>query len=265
MKQIEAFIDSVYQHTGGNKQEIQELKAEMTSHLLEAVHELKAEGKTEQEAIDIAIERFGEEKEMRSIVGQLFNVQKTFAKWVLYTSIAFLLICSIISGIIFNTENQKLTANNQFASQLLDKLGDKKEIPTQMIEDIQSIVENSESIYGISIYEYENLFTTEGSREATYSFREKLVFNDWLLVTYNGYGENNGTWHIDIDSKSYEATALAILLLGFSIYWALFTIWAIINAYHQRRLHFGWIIVFALFNIVGYLIFRLAGKRSFAR
>ena len=92
MKQIEAFVDSVYQNVGGNKKEIKELKAEMKSHLLEAVHELKAEGKSEQEAINIAIERFGGEKEMRSVVGQLFKAQKTFAKWVLYVAVTFLFI-----------------------------------------------------------------------------------------------------------------------------------------------------------------------------
>jgi cytochrome c-type biogenesis protein CcmH/NrfF len=59
MKQIEAFVDSVYQNVGGNEKEIQELKAEMKNHLLEAVDELKKEGKSEQEAIDIAIDRFG--------------------------------------------------------------------------------------------------------------------------------------------------------------------------------------------------------------
>ena len=62
MKEIDVFIDSVYQNVGGNKKEIQDLKAEMKSHLIEAVHELKAEGKTEQEAIEIAINRFGGEK-----------------------------------------------------------------------------------------------------------------------------------------------------------------------------------------------------------
>ena len=69
MKQIEDFVDSVYHGVGGNEKEIQELKAEMKGHLLEAVHELKKEGKSEQEAINIAIERFGGEKEMRSVVG----------------------------------------------------------------------------------------------------------------------------------------------------------------------------------------------------
>jgi len=37
MKQIEAYVDSVYHNVGGNNTEIQELKAEMKSHLMEAV------------------------------------------------------------------------------------------------------------------------------------------------------------------------------------------------------------------------------------
>lgn len=42
MRQIDAYVDSVYENIGGNRKEIQELKAEMKSHLIEAVHELKA-------------------------------------------------------------------------------------------------------------------------------------------------------------------------------------------------------------------------------
>ena len=48
----------------------------MRNHLLETVHELKLEGKSENEAINIAIERFGGQEEMRSIVHQLFKDQK---------------------------------------------------------------------------------------------------------------------------------------------------------------------------------------------
>lgn len=65
MKQIEVFVDSVYQNASGNKKEIDELKAEMRSHLLEAVYELKKDGKSDQEAIKLSIERFGGEQEIR--------------------------------------------------------------------------------------------------------------------------------------------------------------------------------------------------------
>ncbi|MDV7767608.1 permease prefix domain 1-containing protein, partial [Peribacillus sp. CSMR9] len=101
MKEIEAFVDSVYQNVGGNKKEIQELKDEMKGHLLEAVHELKLEGKSEQEAIEISIERFGGEKEMRSIVGQLFKAQKVFAKRVLHIALTFFVLTTVVCGVLW--------------------------------------------------------------------------------------------------------------------------------------------------------------------
>src|SRR6476646_3039740 len=104
MNKIESFVDSVYQNVGGNKKEIQELKTEMKSHLLEAVHELKAEGKTEQEAIETAIERFGGEKEIRSVIGQLFKTQKTFAKRVLYIAIVFLVLSLSAFGFLWQSQ-----------------------------------------------------------------------------------------------------------------------------------------------------------------
>lgn len=270
MKQIEAFVDSVYQNVGGNKKEIQELKTEMKNHLLEAVHELKTEGKSEQEAIEIAIDRFGGEKEMRSIVGQLFRVQKTFAKWVLYTAIAFLLISTLIFSIVMPIEKSKLDQSNQVASQILNSLGDNKGIPTKLETDIREIVQSSGRITGISIYDHEKLFSSAPDEhvEPIYSIREEGLFNIWNnmgFLIYNGYGESNNTWHVSIESKSYEGTAIILLLVGIVVYWTLFTIWATINVYHHRRLNGGWVIAFALLNLIGYLIYKLVGKRELSK
>lgn len=44
MRQIDLFVDSLYQDVRDNKNEIVDLKAEMRNHLLEAFHELKTEG-----------------------------------------------------------------------------------------------------------------------------------------------------------------------------------------------------------------------------
>ncbi|WP_407081799.1 permease prefix domain 1-containing protein [Psychrobacillus antarcticus] len=223
----------------------------MKSHLLEAVYELKEEGKSEQEAIEIAIERFGGEKEMRSVVEQLFKAQKTFAKRVLYTAIAFLLISIVIFSIVISNEKSNLNQSNQVASRFLNSLGDNEGIPKQIETDIQEIVQSSGRITGISIYDDEKLFSSNKHVEPIYSFREELSFNIWNntgFLTYKGYGESNTTWHVSIESKSYEGTAVILLLVGIVVYWTLFTIWATINAYHHRRLKVGWIIVFTLLN-----------------
>ncbi|PEA36645.1 hypothetical protein COJ23_24640 [Priestia megaterium] len=47
-----------------------------------------------------------------------------------------------------------------------------------------------------------------------------------------------------------------------TINWTLFTIWAIINAYHQKRLRIKWILIFLLFNALGYLIYYFTGIQS---
>ncbi|WP_438318085.1 permease prefix domain 1-containing protein [Sporosarcina sp. FA9] len=268
MKQIEAFVDSVYQNIGGNKKKSQELKAEMKSHLLEAVHELKEEGKSEQEAIEIAIERFGGEKEMRSVVGQLSKAPKTFAKWMLYTAIACLLISILIFSIVTSIEKSKLDKNNQLASQILNGLGDNERIPTKLETDIQEIVQSNGRINGISIYDNKKLISTNAPVEPIYSYREEVVLNIWNSTGFpiiNGYGESNNTWHVNINSESYEGMAIILLLVGIGVYWILFTIWATINAYHHRRLNVGWIIAFAALNVLGYLNYRLVGNRQLSK
>ncbi|MFC0472274.1 permease prefix domain 1-containing protein [Halalkalibacter kiskunsagensis] len=71
MKKIDEYVDYVYNNVEGSKEEIQELKMEMKTHLQELVLELKSEGVEEEKAILMAIERFGDENEIRSIVGLL--------------------------------------------------------------------------------------------------------------------------------------------------------------------------------------------------
>ena len=137
MKQIEAFVDSVYQNVGGNKKEIKELKAEMKSHLLEAVHELKSEGKSEEEAINIAIERFGGEKEMRSVVGQLFKAQKIFAKWVLYLAVICFVTTVAVFGTIYSIEEQNANENSIVATNIFNVLEGKEAISEDMKREIK--------------------------------------------------------------------------------------------------------------------------------
>ena len=78
MKQIDKYVNSIYKDVAGDKQEIEDLRQEMRSHLLEAVEELKVKGKTEEEAIRIAIENFGGKKQIVKGLSEFFKVQKKF-------------------------------------------------------------------------------------------------------------------------------------------------------------------------------------------
>ncbi|MGG0663329.1 permease prefix domain 1-containing protein [Viridibacillus arvi] len=268
MKQIDAFVDSVYLNVGGNLKEIQELKAEMKGHLLEAVHELKLEGKSEQEAIELAIERFGGEQEMRSILTQLFQVQKTFAKWVLYCSVAFLILSLSIFGYVWQYEEQHSHELSMVATRIVDELKGEEVVSLEMKKEIASLVESTDFISEVSVYSSKKIRTEEDSMviyntdimKPDYQYKRIVWSPEWLAHDFFPYGSGDKEWYVEMKHRSFDAFAGYVLLAGLTIFWTLFTIWATINAYHHKRLNTGWIIVFALFNVLGFVVYLLIPK-----
>lgn len=266
MKQIEAFVDSVYQSIGGNQKEIHELKAEMKNHLLEAVHELKTEGKSEQEAIEIAIDRFGGEKELRSIVGQLFRVQKTFAKWVLYLAITFLVISVIAVGFLRAAEEENANENSKVATNIFNIIENKTTISEDMEKEIAGLIKATDQISNVKIFNVKNVedvFQYVEKAKPVYQYEREVWAPAWLQADFFPYGNGDGKqWYVEMGTRYIGSLMTKILYSGIAIYWTLFSIWATINAYHHKRLNVGWIIAFALFNVLGYLVYRLVEKKA---
>ncbi len=261
MKQIDAYVDSVYQNVGGKRKEINELKEEMKGHLIEAVYELQEEGKTKQEAIDIAIERFGGEKEMRSILGQLFQAQKTFAKWLLYSGLVILTITALLFGVSNHIGNENISEQSEIAYQIGSKVASLKELSTIEQEKIQATVNSTNYISNVKVYKTTNLNKSGNLNNEIpdYEYERNLIGFKSLLLNKNYYA-SNGSW-VSMDFADYRLLSFIILFVGFTTYWVTFLIWAIINAYHHRRLNIGWIIIFSLFNVLGYLMYSIFGKR----
>ncbi|WP_070119315.1 permease prefix domain 1-containing protein [Bacillus marinisedimentorum] len=114
MKQIDKYVNSIYKDVAGDKQEIEDLRQEMRSHLLEAVEELKAKGKTEEEAIRIAIENFGGKNQIVKGLAEFFKVQKKFTNYVLSFALIFLVV-----GIFFLISSiSEVKEHNEMVNQL---------------------------------------------------------------------------------------------------------------------------------------------------
>jgi hypothetical protein len=276
MQQIETFVESVYHGVGGNQKEIQELKAEMKNHLLEAVHELKSQGKSEQEAIDIAIKRFGGEKEMRSIVTQLFQAQKVFAKRVLHIALSFFILTSVACGVLWAIDEGDMKENLNVAEKIIGTektvgiLEGKEAISKDAKEEIDALVQDKNQILNLQVYKMADVkgVSKEGSvsyhmKEAipAYQYENAVSDQNWRLINLGYELNNNNEWYVQMESQKIFAFIPFVSLIGFAIYATLFTIWAIINAYHHRRLNVGWVIAFALFNVIGYLFYIVLGKR----
>ncbi|WP_404452709.1 permease prefix domain 1-containing protein [Virgibacillus necropolis] len=251
MNKIESFIEKAYQGANGSDKKIRELKLELKNHLLETVFELKSEGKSEDEAIDIAIDRFGGEEQIRSIFPELFRVKKMFAKKILYIGLVFLMLAVITLGVRFfsNINNANLT--EELTVELHHKLGTKNIEIADTKEYIESIVEDSMYINGIEL-KYKG-----STPPTTYEYKQDVWIPDILQTDFQ---INFDKWYVDIDTIRMDSIAYGIFFLAFLNYWVLFAIWAIVNAYHQKRLNFGWILIFSVLNVVGYMIFRLVGE-----
>lgn len=265
MNQIEVFVDSVYKNAGGNKKEIQELKTEIKGHLLETVHELMTEGKSQQEAIDIAIERFGGEKEMRAIVSQLFKAQKIFAKRVLYIAFASLIISLVASGLVWTVEKGNRNENSVVSSSIYDLLGNKAVISEEMENKIKALVLDTDQITNVQVFKTSDVKTvTEEGSVSYFNHNAKPIYQyvrdirpSSVMDFYYATGDE---WFLHIESKNLATLVGYMLTAGIVVYVALFTIWATINAYHHKRLNIGWIIVFVLLNVLGYLVYRLVER-----
>lgn len=279
MKQIEVFVNSIYQNTKGNKEEIQELKAEMKNHLIETVHELQAEGKTEQEAIKIAIDRFGGEKEIHSLFRHLFQSQKTFAKWVLYLAIVFLLASVFSFGYLKQVAETNKDDGIKLAiaaTEIRSILGNKSEITPEMEKKIEEVVKSTNFISSVKIYNVKeinkkhineslavDIFNYAKYRlKPNFEFTQKVWSPNWLNPEFYPYGNSDHQWLVAMEERYFMMPSTTILLIGVAISWTLFAIWAIINAYHQKRLNIVWIVGFVLFNVVGYLVYYLFGRKQ---
>ncbi|MGH4124245.1 MAG: permease prefix domain 1-containing protein [Clostridium sp.] len=117
MKQIDKYVNSVYKHVGGNKEEIEALKYEMKNHLVQLIEELKSEGNSEDESISIAISRFGEENQIENELIGIFKFVNKNAKKALIIAGVFLLITIISRSVsIIGTDiywKQILTRNDE--------------------------------------------------------------------------------------------------------------------------------------------------------
>lgn len=272
MKQIETFVDSVYQNAGGNKKEINELKADMRSHLLEAVHELKKEGKSEQEAVQLAIERFGGEQEMRFEISQIYHKQRLFAKGVLFAAITVLIVA--ILSFQFLYQRDYLSSNDfphRINEKIIDSLKDHESITEEVKKEVESIVQSNKRVNKIEIYntkglEGNELFNYLENSKPIYSYSEDVNTPRWLWAGYYRGGNGMGDWFVYTSAFGYYVISILILVLGVALYWALFTIWAIIYAFHTtKKASVLWMLIFLFFNIIGFAVFLLINKKFFKR
>lgn len=199
MKRIDEYVNSVYAHI--DSKEANELKEEMRSHLLEAVAELKAEGKTEEQAVAIALKRFGDKRQITRGLFSLFRTQNKVVKNLFIISLVSLVIGIGFYIFLFIRDKSIATENSTIHSTVqsaIDHLGDQEPTESEKNAIVSTLKEATDGkVENFILYK-----KSEGSPEvfeessfpAIYSSMEKVM----------KFGETN-TWDMGVENKNWYA------------------------------------------------------------
>jgi len=272
MKKIDEYVNFIYKHASGNKEEIEELKEEMRNHLIECAEERINEGKSEKEAVRIAIERFGGEKVKGSVVGEIFNTQKSFSKIVLIVGIAILLLSIVMSELIAMAGNKVIEADGDIHAEVLSILEDQETITDDQKEEIDSMLAETQyttafRYYYISELDVESFdldvvmsYTDNNAPNYLYENKELLEKTSFMEIGTTTVSVGNS--HIERETINNSPLSHVVMLIGIVIYWILFGIWGTITLYQKNHLKFGWIMLVITLNVFGYVLYWQWDKNS---
>lgn len=227
-RKIDEYVNQVYRHAKGNEQEIQELKLEMKNHLLETVQELQAEGMTENQAVQIAKERFGEVTELRNLVNQLFERQKNFGKWILSIGTGLLLVTVIAAVFILINGNNQTAEQADIAYSISGIAGDAAELAEADEQEIEKLLAQANYIQETRIY------MDSSSADPFYTSSNDASFPASLFSAEYNYGTDENFVVLEITDT--RIIGLLLLAIGFTGFIILFSIWFAINRYHAKKI-----------------------------
>lgn len=265
MDRIKRYVDSLYKNITVNSEDITEMKEEVKVHLMETVMELQAQGKSEDESIEIAISRFGESEKLGDEFESVFNPKKIFGKGILIVS-SILLLASIISYyIITPITNKQLQVSGELNNEICNLISNSDFNNNELLtNDIKNVL----SKYGrefkyIAIYRLPNDFVLDGNGFNTYNYPMSYINpkdtpidivkndkEDWA----GGYFEKNNTekWVVKVGMNhvvNLYNTLRPIPFILFSIYMFCFVAWTLINFKQLRRKNKSYAVLFTIFNI----------------
>lgn len=264
MDKLDKYINSVCKNLKGNNEEIIIMKQELKNHLLQSVEDLKAQGKSQEESIDIAIDRFGEIDILKKQLKEVYNVQKSFSRRIFNIALVLLIIgiVSLISQIFINYNSQSVDTKLLYSIQNVLK---SDEAVNDKLKSLFEANGNKFKFYNkelkyIAVFKYPENYT---GKTDTFTFKEaKYIYpsvdklnNDLERTGYisnagsdKEYVYNSNKWRISVHYITPRIQWLQyginnivniigiICIVSSSI---LFIISILINIYHKNRIDFA--------------------------
>ncbi|WP_078596236.1 permease prefix domain 1-containing protein [Evansella clarkii] len=265
MKKVDEYINSIYKQAMGDKEEIEELKDETRNHLMKDIEELKSEGKLEKEAVQIAIERFGEENVKGSVAGKFYNTQKSFSKIVLVVGIAALIIAFVLSEVIALAGNSAKEADAEIHADVMSIIADQETITDEQKEVIDSMLAETQYTTAYRYYYINELEVGSFDRDLVMSYTDnkdpKYLYENKELLENTAFTEigtttvTEGNSHVVRETIINSPLSSVVILIGIVVYWILFAFWGLTTLYQRNNLKFGGGLLVVTLNVVGYILY----------
>ena len=156
MQRVDEFVNSMYKGFDINDHDVQELKNEMKTHLLDTVKDLETQGISEDESIKIAVERFGDKKQLNTGLLEFFSYQKRFAKNLLRICLSCLVIGSVSWISLFIMESNYHTTASTTTSSIINGistlLAHEDQISIENENKINSLVQKYPKVHNVAIF-----------------------------------------------------------------------------------------------------------------
>lgn len=290
-KNIIRYVNRICRKMDVPASERKEFCEEITSNLLSSVEELMIEGHSEQEAVKIATEQFGELHNIETELKQVYKFKRGFARGVLRSAMVCLMLGIVfLGGIIavwddwlsetypqdlFNFVNKEMF-NPVYYGELPKGMSFEEAKRQRIFDELEKKVDRTWGVDGVRVVineqgEAKNFTYAENDLARNLLNSKDLLGDDqnpWLWTsvrmqnpfTLDKDSLDNYEVYVTVKYFKYDLFFVSgiMLLIGF---WLLFAVWATINVYAQGNGHLAWIVVFIMFNVLGYFIYRTYRNR----
>ncbi|MEW8957187.1 permease prefix domain 1-containing protein [Clostridium sp.] len=290
IESVENYISKLTYNLDKSSKEILEFKEEITFNLIMSIKDLMEIGYDEDDAINTAIDRFGNTEVLQKEINRLYkskiNIGKNILKIALVSLSIFILL--ITTGIIHD--------RGRFGFyKTVDKLMDSSKmtlenlVTEELKKEVNNIVDSNMHIKGAAIYtskverykdgrityggfehfrrgvefDYNYIYPlNEETKDSNY-FRDKqgLIFAEITTHYSEPVPDSDEVIDVIFKEKVFSFGYYIFCAIIFAVFWCLFGVWAATNIFYEEGSK-GWIISVFITNIMGYIIYKMYSRNK---
>lgn len=299
-QKIDAYVSQLCHGMVGAQDEIDDFREEMTSHLLNSVEELVGQGEPEEHAVQAAIDRFGELRAIKEELRHFYKIRHSFSVGILTMALTFLTLTVLSFGVFIGIWDEWVSDKyTRDAYQLVKKevaVSTNETVSQNLGDKITKWVNGHWGVNGVAIVANEFakakvpskvIYAVDKDTEQHLLHMTNLIPHDntsngsyknssFIMQEYvNSYGYHPNT--PDYDPKDYPFLIYVAMdyfnytffyafgCCALAGYWLMFALWASMNVYYDGRGKVYWILLFAVLNFAGYLLYLQDKKKRLSR